>query len=224
VSGATYDRLGRGYSRVRRPDPRLGAAIWDALGEASTVLSVGAGAGSYEPTDRPVLAVEPSAVMLAQRPSGAAPAIQAVAESLPIANRAVDASLAVLTLHHWADPAAGIAELVRVTRRRIVLVTMDPAWLARFWLIRDYLPEALAAHAASFPSIRDLCRLLPGTAVRSLPVPRDCTDGFMAAYWGRPEAYLHPEVRAASSPWHQAPPPAAARVIGRLRADLASGS
>jgi SAM-dependent methyltransferase len=162
--------------------------------------------------------------MLAQRPSGAAPALQAVAESLPIANRAVDACLAVLTLHHWADPAAGVAELVRVTRRRIVLVTMDPARLARFWLLRDYLPEALAAHAGLFPSIRDLCRLLPGAAVRGLPVPRDCTDGFMAAYWGRPEAYLDPEVRAASSPWHQAPPPAVARAIGRLRADLASGS
>ena len=171
--------MGHGYGDVRRPDPRIASAIWAALGDASSVVNVGAGAGSYEPEDREPIAVEPSALMIAQRPPGAAPAIQATAEALPLGDQAVDAAMAVLTMQHWEDVQQGVRELVRVVRRRVVLVTMDVEVLGRLWLIRDYLPETLADHAAAFPSISQLLELLPGTTPAAVPVPRDRTDGFM---------------------------------------------
>jgi SAM-dependent methyltransferase len=218
-----YDEIGRGYREIRRPDPRLAAAIDRELGDARSVVNVGAGAGSYEPGDRDVLAVEPSAVMLAQRPPGAAPAIRARAEALPLAGDSFDAALAVLTIQHWSDVERGIAELCRVARRRVVVVTMDVGVLAELWLVREYVPETLAAHAAAFPSIERLVRLLANARVTALPVPRDCSDGFMAAYWGRPEAYLDPRVRAATSPWHELPGDVVERAVAALRADLESG-
>jgi SAM-dependent methyltransferase len=218
-----YDVMGRGYAQVRRADPRLEQAIWRALGGARTVLNVGAGTGSYEPRDRWVLAVEPSGVMVAQRPPDAAPVIAAHVERLPLADRSVDAAMAVLTLHHWQDLRAGLAELQRVVRERIVIVTMDVQRLAQLWIVRDYLPELLGPHMAKFPSMEDLCSLLTDPEVEILPVPHDCTDGFMAALWARPEAYLDPATRAATSPWYDLPDDLADRALERLGADLRSG-
>ncbi len=221
--GARYDTLGRHYAPIRRPDPRLAAAIWSALGDAESIVNVGAGAASYEPPDREVIAVEPSEVMIAQRPAGSAPAVKAAAESLPLGDGAVDAALAVLTMQHWEDVDRGLREMLRVARRRVVLVTMDVDVQAEMWLIRDYAPETIAAHAASFPSIGWLLDTLPGASVSPLPIARDCTDGFMVAYWGRPEAYLDPAVRAGTSAWQQLPAHVVDRTLSRLQADLRSG-
>jgi SAM-dependent methyltransferase len=221
---AAYDIIGLGYGDVRRPDSRIASAIWAALGDASSVVNVGAGTGSYEPGDREVIAVEPSALMIAQRAPDAPPAIQAAAEALPLEDQAVDAAMAVLTLQHWEDVEQALRELLRVVRQRVVLVTMNVEVLGHLWLIRDYLPELLAAHAAAFPSISRLLDLLPGATTRAIPVPRDCTDGFMAAFWGRPEAYLDPAIRAATSPWHQLAPETVNRALDHLRRDLANGA
>jgi SAM-dependent methyltransferase len=220
---AGYDTIGRGYRDVRRTDGRIASAIWSGLADASSVVNVGAGAGSYEPQDRKVIAIEPSALMIAQRPPEAAPAIRAAAEALPLGDQAVDAAMAVLTMQHWDDLEAGVRELVRVARRRVVLVTMDVEVLAQLWLFRDYLPETAADHAARFPSIRRLLGLLPNAATAVIPVPRDCADGFMAAFWGRPEAYLDPRIRVATSPWHLLAPETVDRALDRLERDLASG-
>jgi len=195
---ALYDTIGQTYRATRRPDPRIGAAIHAALGNVSSVLNVGAGAGSYEPPQT-VLAVEPSAVMIAQRPAGAAPVVQAVAEHLPLPDKSVDAAMGVLTVHHWQDVPAGLAELRRVARRRIVLLTSRADVVAKFWLLADYLPIAAPLDPALDTPIDLLTSLLPGAEVTTLPVPRDCTDGFGAAYWSRPEAYLDPVVRAGIS-------------------------
>lgn len=220
---ARYDTLGSHYAPIRRPDPRIAAAIWSALGDAESVVNVGAGAGSYEPTDRDVIAIEPSEVMIAQRPAGAAPAIKAAAEALPLADGDVDAALAVLTMQHWDDVEAGLSEMLRVASRRLVLVTIDVDTLAELWTIRDYAPEMLAAHAAGYPSITWLLDTLPGASVTPLPIARDCTDGFMAAYWGRPEAYLDPAIRAGTSAWQQLPAQVVDRAVERLQADLDGG-
>ena len=161
--------------------------------------------------------------MIAQRSPDAAPAIQAVAEALPLGDRAVDAAMAVLSMQHWDDVEQGLRELLRVARRRVVLVTMDVQVLAQLWLIRDYVPETLADHAAGFPSISRLLELLPPASTVVIPVPRDCADGFMAAFWGRPEAYLDPGIRAATSPWHQLAPETVDRALGALERDLTTG-
>ena len=223
ATASTYDRIGVGYHGTRCTDPELARAIWAALGDARTVLNVGAGTGSYEPQDRQwVLAVEPSQVMIAQRPACAAPVIRASVESLPLAERSVDAAMAILTVHHWSDLEAGVRELVRVVRDRIVIATMDVEVIAQLWIVRDYLPELLGQHAR-FPSIDRLRQLLPNPRSEVLPVPRDCEDGFMAAFWARPEAYLDPAVRAATSPWHDLPAAVIDRAMTRLREDLDSG-
>jgi SAM-dependent methyltransferase len=192
-----YDRIGRRYAQRRRPDPRIAARIARALGDARTVVNVGAGAGSYEPEDRHVVAVEPSEVMIAQRPREAAPVVRAVAEALPFSNNQFDAALAVLTVHHWTDPKRGVAELRRVARRQVIF-TWDPAHLAPFWFTRDYLPEAVALDAG-FTTLRATVALLGAATVEPIRVPHDCHDGFFAAYWRRPEAYLDPDVRAGIS-------------------------
>ena len=219
-----YDQIGQGYAAIRRPDPRLAESIWRALGDAQTVVNVGAGAGSYEPPDRHVTAVEPSAVMIAQRPSGAAPAVQASAESLPFPDDSFDAALAVLTLHHWNDVDAGVAEMVRVARRRVVIVTFDPDTWGDQWIVRDYLPEILAGSYDSKPSIAGLQSALPGATIEPVPVPRDCTDRMFATLWGRPEEYLDPRIREATSVWHQLPSGVSARALDELARDLASGA
>jgi SAM-dependent methyltransferase len=223
IQGALYDRIGHNYGAIRRADPRLAEPIWQALGDARTVVNVGAGTGSYEPRDRQVTAVEPSAVMIAQRPAQAAPATQGVAEDLPFVDDSFDAAMAILTLHHWRDFDAGVREMMRVARRRVVIVAFDLEVANELWTVRDYLPELMTANARSFPSMKQLVDVLPAVTVQPLMMPRDCTDRMFAALWARPEQHLDPEVRAATSAWHQVPLAAAARALRQLRSDLASG-
>ena len=218
---ALYDDIGRGYARHRQTEPRIAALIDDALGDARTVVNVGAGTGSYEPADRDVTAVEPSATMIAQRPSGAAPVVQASAESLPFGDGAFDAAMAVLTVHHWGDWRRGVAEMRRVARRAVVL-TWDPAFEG-FWLTRDYLPEVLDADRRDFPPITALAEALGGADVQTVPIPYDCVDGIGSAHWRRPEAYLDPDVRAATSMFARAGSTLESG-LDRLAADLASGA
>ncbi|QMU71223.1 MerR family DNA-binding transcriptional regulator [Streptacidiphilus sp. P02-A3a] len=218
-----YEAIGSAYPATRRTEPRIAARVWEALGDARTVLNVGAGTGSYEPPDREVTAVEPSAVMRAQRPAGAAPCVAASAESLPFADQSFDAAMAFSTVHHWRDPIAGLREMRRVARR-VVVFTYDASatgWLERFWLTRDYLPE-FADLLVDWPSLADLARAIGGRAEPVL-VPWDCADGFFEAYWRRPEAYLDEEVRRAVSVWTRVGPQAEQRAVNRLRADLACG-
>lgn len=222
--GAAYERIGTGYGPVRRAEPRIAAALADALGDARRVLNVGAGAGSYEPADRRVVAVEPAAVMLAQRPAGAAPAVRAIAECLPCRDGAVDAVLAVLTVHHWGDQGAGLRECLRVARDRVVLLTWDPAFRDALWLVRDYLPAIRTLDAGRFATLGELAAILGAVDVRPLPIPHDCADGFMGAYWRRPAAYLDPSVRAGISTLRQIAPADAARGLDALAVDLASGA
>jgi SAM-dependent methyltransferase len=170
-----------------------------------------------------VIAVEPSEVMIAQRPAGAAPAIAGFAESLPLADKSVDATMGVFTMQHWDDVDRGLAEVLRVTRERVVLLTLDLDATADMWLCRDYLPEIVEHDRGTFPSIAQLEAALPNTRVETIPVPSDCADGFCVALWSRPEAHLDPEVRRASSVWHLLPAPAVERGLARLRRDLESG-
>jgi SAM-dependent methyltransferase len=220
---AIYDTLGVTYGRTRRPDPRIAARIDAALADAADVVNVGAGTGSYEPA-RTVLAVEPSQVMLAQRPARSAPAVCAVAERLPLRDDAADAVMALLTVHHWGDLAAGIAELRRVARRRVVILTWDQeVFRERFWLVREYLPQAAAFDDTRAVPVDRLVALLGGARVASVPVPHDCVDGFGAAYWRRPHAYLDPEVRAGISMLAQTGEDALAPGLAALADDLGSG-
>ncbi len=225
MTGAKYDTLGVGYAARRRPDPRIAAQIFAALG-GGTVVNVGAGPGSYEPAST-LAAVEPSAVMLAQRPPGSAPAVQAVAEALPLADACADAGLASLTVHHWTDPAGGLDELVRVAPARTVVLCWDRAETARYWLFRDYLPEIIEREAG-LPDSRWITAALAerGRSVRAaaVPVPRDCADGTAAAYWARPTAYLDASINAAMSGVAQLEPEIRDRGLSHLRADLADGS
>jgi SAM-dependent methyltransferase len=216
-----YDEIGRTYARTRGTDPRIAAAIWAALGDARTVVNVGAGTGNYEPSDREVTAVEPSAVMIAQRPPEAAPVVQAGAEELPFEDDSFDAAMAVLTLHHWSDWRGGVDELRRVARR-VVLLSWDPSFARRTWLY-DYFPF-VADEETTFPSLADQAGALRATRVTAVPVPHDCRDGFYNAFWRRPDAYLDPEVRAGISVLASRTPEETAPGLERLRADLESGA
>lgn len=224
MSVVPYDRLGRGYSRVRRPDPRIGARIDAALGDARTVLNVGAGTGSYEPEGREVTAVEPSAEMIGQRPAGSAPAVQASAEDLPFPDDSFDAAMAVLTAHHWPDLDAGLAEMRRVTKGTIVIVAFDPEALADLWIARDYFPEMLALKRRSGASSGELVARLPGSTSAPIPVPRDCSDLFFAALWGRPEMLFDEEVVQPMWVWQSISEEARSGGRERLAADLESGA
>lgn len=215
-----YDDIGHGYATTRRPDPRVAAQIHAALGNARRVLNVGAGAGSYEPTDRDVVAVEPSSVMLAQRSPGGAPAARAVAEALPFPSGSFDAAMAVLTLHHWSDQRAGIAELRRVAPR-VVVLTFDTEVVP--WIARDYLPAMIGQDAFVFQPITEVASWLDAD-IEVVPVPHDCTDGFVCAYWARPELYLDPQRRAGMSAIRKLNPELVDAGIDRLRDDLASGA
>jgi len=222
--GVRYDTIGRGYADHRRADPRIASAIHDALGDARTVVNVGAGTGSYEPTDRPVIPIEPSTAMALQRPPALPPAVLGVAESLPLADGTVDAAMAVLTVHHWADPERGLAELLRVARRRVVLLTIDPEVEAGMWLFQDYFPEVLAQDRHDFPTLARLIAALGPTRITDVPVPRDCTDGFGLAFWGRPEAVLDPAARAATSGLARMDDDREAAAVARLANDLSTGA
>lgn len=218
-----YDRIGRGYAGRRREDARVARAVHEALGTARSVVNVGAGAGAYEPRDVALVAVEPSATMLAQRPPGAAPAVRARAEALPFGDAAFDAVMAVLTVHHWDDRGRGLAECARVARDRVVCLTWDPD-SAGFWLVRDYFPDILDADRRAFPTVAELGRALRPLEVRevrALPIPADCADGFLGAYWRRPAAYLDAGVRAGMSAFSRVGDVEAR--LARLAADLDSG-
>jgi SAM-dependent methyltransferase len=220
---ALYDEIGRNYARYRRQDPRLAAAIREALGDARSVVNVGAGSGAYEPEDLDVLAVEPSATMLAQRAPDAAPAVQASAEALPLEDGSYDAAMALLTIHHWHDVERGLRELQRVARRRIVILTWDQAVFTRYWLCQEYVPELAAYDDDRAIDLGWLSAKLGGAEVRVLEVPHDCLDGFACAYWRRPERYLDPEARAAISTF-AALGERAEPGLARLAADLESGA
>jgi SAM-dependent methyltransferase len=214
-----YERAGHGYAARRRPDPRIAAAIEHALADSRTVVNVGAGTGSYEPAGREVIAVEPSETMIAQRVPGSAPVVRAHAEALPFADGAFDASMAVLSDHHWPDRAGGLRELRRVAQRS-VLFTWDRDAVRDSWLVQDYLPQFAEAAASGLP-IRRIAELLGGARVHPVPIPADCADGFLHAYWARPEAYLDPRVRECISAFSLLDASAGLR---RLEADLASGA
>jgi hypothetical protein len=219
-SAQSYDTIGATYTVTRRTEPRIAEQVWAALGDAQTVLNVGAGTGSYEPPGRDVTAVEPSAVMRAQRPAGAAPCVAAAAESLPFEDQSFDAAMAFATIDHWQDPIAGLREMRRVARR-VVAFTWDASAPDRFWLDRDYLPE-FAGLWAGRPSLTELARAI-GARTEPVLVPWDCADGFYHAYWRRPEAYLDEHVRRGMSIWARIGPDAEQRAVHSLRTDLASG-
>ncbi len=211
-----------GYAARRRADPRIGAMVHSALGSARTVLNVGAGAGSYEPADRYVVAVEPSAAMRAQR--GVIPAIDAVAESLPFDDSSFDAAMAMITIHQWRDVEAGLRELRRVARGPVAILTFTDDTLSDFWLM-DYVAAMIAREGPRMPALSRVASVLGGSvSVTPVPIPLDCVDGFIESFYGRPEAFLDPAVRAAQSAWGLASPEDVERGLSALRADLSSGA
>jgi len=216
----SYDTIGVNYSDLRRPDTRIETLISNALGSAETVLNVGAGTGSYEPADRTVTAIEPSREMIRQRGPSAAPVVQGYAESLPFDDNSFDASMAVLTVHHWTDKQQGLNEMRRVTRGPVIVLTYDPAFRA-FWLL-DYFPELVALDEGQMPRITDYGDWLGPVEISPVPIPHDCTDGFLSAYWRRPAAYLDPRIRAAMSSFWKVGDVSVA--LGRLEKDLESGA
>jgi len=221
---ADYGTIGRDYTSYRRPDPHIFRAVMDAFGDARTIVNVGAGAGSYEPTDRQVAAVEPSASMRAQRPSHLPAALDATAEDLPFEDDAFDAALASFTVHQWGDLEAGLREMRRVTRGPVVILTCDPAALDRFWLA-EYAPEVIATEASRYPAPARIAAALGGKAtVTPVPIPLDCTDGFSEAYYGRPEALLDAGARLANSAWSFVGDAVEERFVTRLSGDLDSGA
>lgn len=215
-----YDSIGHGYGARRRPDPRIAEPIERALHGCESVVNVGAGAGSYEPRDRKVVAVEPSMVMIRQRPPEAAPAVRATATALPLADGSVDAALAVLTIHHWPDVPRGLAELRRVARETVAVLTFDTS-VGGFWLT-DYFPEILEIDRLSMPALESVAEQLDATRIVDVPIPHDCSDGLLGAYWRRPDAYLDPDIRGAMSVFSQVADVEPG--LRRLRADLASGA
>src|SRR3954454_9217961 len=216
-----YDSIGTTYALTRRTEPRIAAQVWAALGDARTVLNVGAGTGSYEPLDRDVTAVEPSAVMRAQRPQSSARCVAATAERLPFPDHAFDAAMAFATVHHWQDPIAGLREMRRVARRVVVFTceTTERSWRRRFWLTRDYLTDVTASRVGL---ATELARAI-GARMEPVLIPWDCADGFFDAYWRRPEAYLDESVRRGISVWASVGPDGERRVVRKLRDDLATG-
>ena len=224
MTGTRYDRIGTSYTRTRRTDPHVAAQINRALGDASRIVNVGAGTGSYEPSDREVVAVEPSPTMYRQRPPGAAPVVRASAEALPFADASFDAALAIFTVHHWADTGRGLRELRRVAARQVVL-SYDAIVEQDFWLVQDYFPEMAALDAASSGyTSREVARVLDVRSVEPVMVPADCIDGFAACFWNRPEAYTDPDVQAGISGLARLDADVRARGTEHLRADLASGT
>lgn len=217
---ALYDTIGVDYANLRRPDPRIAAQIEDALGEAETVLNVGAGAGSYEPLGRTVTALEPSTEMIAQRPAGSAPVVQGSAEQLPFADNSFDAAMAVLTVHHWSDKARGLAEMRRVARDRVVVLTCDPEFRGQWQT--EYWPGLIGLDDGVMPPMAFFAEHLGPVEMSPVLVPHDCTDGFLYAYWRRPQAYLDPGIRKGSSGFWLID--GVEQGAKRLAADLASGA
>jgi SAM-dependent methyltransferase len=221
---AVYGSIGHIYARYRQPDPRIAEQIVNALGDARKVLNVGAGAGSYEPSDREVTAVEPSATMRQQRPPELPAAIDGVAQRLPFADRSFDAAMATFSVHQWSQLKAGLSEVRRVTKGPVVILTCDPSRVRDFWL-NEYAPEALDAEARRYPTMATLARGLGGQAVTTpIPIPADCLDGFNEAYYSRPEMFLDPAARKACSAWSFLDDAGHARFTEHLSRDLQSGA
>jgi SAM-dependent methyltransferase len=217
---ADFDQIGVGYSQIRCADPRLATALAAALGPADRILNVGAGAGSYEPVGRMLVAAEPSMTMLGQHPGERR--VRALAESLPFADAAFDASMATLTVHHWADLRRGLEEMRRVSRRQVVF-TWDPDHHRELWLHSDYLPEMAAFERTRFPTVAQVARLLGAHRILPFPIPHDFSDGFQHAFWRRPDMFLDARIRAASSLFAVFPSHLVEPALERLRGDLASG-
>jgi SAM-dependent methyltransferase len=226
MTTARYDTIGRGYTRTRREDPRFRARIHAALGESRTVVNVGAGAGSYEPRDRHVVAIEPSDVMAAQRPSDVAPAVRASAGELPLRDGSVDAAMAILTIHHWDEQRErGVREMRRVARGPVVIVTYDPRVSAKMWLIADYFPELAALDEAIFPKLEEVTAWLGGrVTIESLLLPRDLQDWMLGSFWAHPERVLDPDARAATSGFARMPDSVVDRIVRDVRRDLDDGT
>jgi SAM-dependent methyltransferase len=221
---ADYSVIGQDYARYRQPDPHFVDAISAALGNARTLINVGAGAGSYEPTTLTVTAVEPSAAMRAQRPTSLSPAVDATAEALPYPDDSFDAGLASFTVHQWSNLQAGLHELRRVVRGPVLVLTCDPAALHRSWL-NDYAPEVIETEASRYPRVDTIAANLGGrVTIEHVPIPLDCTDRFSEAYYGRPEGLLDPGARRANSAWSFIDPAVANRFEQHLRRDLDSGA
>ena len=221
---ADYGQIGTGYARIRQPDPRIAAQFHAAFGDAKTVLNVGAGAGSYEPTDRIVTAVEPSASMRAQRPPHLTAAVDATADTLPFEDDSFDASMASVTIHQWPNLEAGLAGMRRVTTGPVVILTFDPVPPLHWW-IQDYVPELLEVEAKRMPAIDRVAAAIGEVSeVQKVLVPNDCIDGFGQAFFGRPERMLDPEVRRAMSAWSFVAPEVVERFVTALSADLESGA
>jgi SAM-dependent methyltransferase len=220
-----YDQLGQKYSGYRQTDPRIADFVNKALGDAKTVLNVGAGAGSYEPADKYVVAVEPSVVMRSQRmKNNKVPAINAKADNLPFDDNSFDASMAMVTVHHWPDIDQGLKELRRVTKNQVIIMTFDPEQLDNFWNT-DYFPELIEVERARYPTIDFIKKSLGGNCeVIPIPVPLDCSDGFQEAFYGRPEAFLEKEVRLAQSAWGFLKDGLEDELVKRLSTDLESGA
>lgn len=217
-----YDSIGNDYQRRRIPDERIGSMIRAALGDSKTICNVGAGTGSYEPVDLDVTAVEPSELMIAQRTTSI-PVVKANAEKLPFPDDKFDAAMAILTVHHWMDPVKGLAEMQRVSRRQVIF-TFLPEMIDSFWLVKDYLPEIVPFEQSRAVKIMTIAEALNTLVVEPVLIPWDCTDGFQAAYWRRPEQYLDPEVRSAISTLSQLPPATVSRAMEKLSADISSGA
>ena len=220
-SPTIYNQIGSQYARNRIPDQRIAMRIWNALGSAKSVCNVGAGSGSYEPTDRKVVAVEPSDLMISQRINDHE-VVQATAESLPFEDQQFDAAMTVLSIHHWNDFRQGLAEMKRVSHRQVIF-TFDPEVVNSLWLVRDYLPEISQMETSRAPTIKSIVECLGDATAEIIPVPWDCTDGFQAAYWRRPEEYLKPEIRLSISSLAQLPEHVVERGMKQLQEDLESG-
>jgi SAM-dependent methyltransferase len=219
MPAATYDEIGKGYAVQRRADARIASLIGSALGNARSVVNVGAGTGSYEPDDRVVLAVEPSDIMISQRPAGTAPCVRGSAEALPLDTGACDAAMALLSIHHWSDWRAGLREMRRVARRRIVLLTFD-VQATDFWLTRDYFPALSELDRRIMPPLGELANEPGEFQVTPVPIPHDCTDGFLGAFWRRPHVYLDSLARSSMSSFASID---AEEGLQRLASDLENG-
>ncbi len=221
---ANYGAIGRDYSSYRQPDPVISDVIENALGSARTVLNVGAGAGSYEPSDREVTAVEPSASMRSQRPQSLVVAIDAVAEALPFPDGHFDASMTTFSVHQWTCLDDGLKEMRRVTRGPVIVLSCDPDLVQRFWL-NDYAPDVLGAEARRYPSLKHMTTVLGGQGdILPVPIPLTCRDGFNEAYYGRPERLLESAARLACSAWSFVSDATALRYVDDLRRDLNAGN
>lgn len=219
-----YDKHGQKYSGYRRTDPRIEEYVYTGLGSAKTILNVGAGAGAYEPEDRYVIAVEPSRVMRSQRQhANKMPAVIGTAESLPFDDDSFDASMAMVTVHHWLDIRKGLQELRRVTREQVLIMTFDPDALDDFWNAH-YFPEIVEVEKSRYPTIDFITKALSGNCeVQSIPIPFDCEDGFQEAYYGRPEAFLEKEIRLSQSAWGFVSDEVEEQLVKSLSDDLKSG-